>query len=205
MKRYDSLSQLVEKKLRGGKISKIIALIFLALGFIVCFTGIIAKNYILCIVSIVIFYGAFASWIVYVDSFKAANENFKWLKEKGLENIASDVDINDPTYKKAQICCGNNALVFRKLGVIVPYSELIWAYAYEHRINGIRVEKSFRIHTKNGKMYTLQLTPEEFVILIKLHIIQHSPDFMMGYTKPNKKLYKNIVKETKQSAKTLKK
>ena len=201
MKHYDSLSQLVEKKLNRGKNTKRIMLAFIVLAFIVIFIGIATKEYLWYIFSIVIFYGAFSAFVVYIDCFRAVSQNFKWLEEKGIGHIASDVDINNPTYPKAKICCGNYAFVLRDSGIVLPYSELIWAYAYEHRINGIRVEKSFRVHTKNGKMYTLKLSPEEFVAFLKEYVARHSPNFMLGYSKPNQKLYKKIVKEEKKKQK----
>ena len=205
MKQYDSLSSLREKRIKGAEKSKKAIFICLALFVLAMVIAIVTNIFEIFFVGVLFLFAAFVSLVIYVEYNRPIALNAKWLEEKGLEHIASDVDINNPTYPKAKICCGNYALVFRDSGIILPYSELIWAYAYEHRINGIRVEKSFRIHTKNGRMYTLFLTPEEFVVFLKKYVIQHSPNFILGYGPQQQNTYNQIVKEEKKKAKELKK
>lgn len=212
MKQYDSLSSLREKRIKGAEKSKKAIFICLALFVVAIAIAIISNLLEIILLGTILFllgtlflFAAFVSLVIYTDCNRPIALNAKWLEEKGLEHIASDVDINNPTYPKAKICCGNYALVFRDSGIILPYSELIWAYAYEQRINGIRVEKSFRIHTKNDRMYTLLLTPEEFVVFLKKYVIQYSPNFILGYGPQQQTIYNQIVKEEKKKAKELKK
>ena len=132
------------------------------------------------------------SGVVYLASFMLFTSNVKWLKEKGIEDVADDIILERPTLPRSKIYCGQKALFCKKPCAIIPYAEIAWVHLYERRAYGIAVEKAVIVYTKDGKRFSLNSNADEFRWLLENYIIKKCPNIIIGYGAEQKALYKQL-------------
>jgi len=196
------MSEFVEKKIKKAKVlcfflvvsAALYVTLFVALGFVqnpkVLYLPILTSVYVF-----VILVG------VYLIVFQNFMSSVKWLKRRGLENIADDIILERPTLPRSKIYCGRNALFCKKPCAIIPYADIAWTYLYERRAYGFAVEKAVIIFTKDGKKFSLRSNPDEFKWLLENYIIANSPDLVIGYGAAQKAKYKQFNPEVVKSSK----
>lgn len=87
--------------------------------------------------------------------------------------------------------------------IILKYSDIIWAYPFEQRYNGLLVNKCIRLVDKNNKMYdvantkVLNKNKDEIIQEILRKLLEKNSDLILGFTNDNRKLVKEKIKETK--------
>lgn len=119
--------------------------------------------------------------------------NLKWLKEKGIEHIADDISLEQPTLPRSKIYCGRQSFFCKKPCAIIPYSEVAWVYLYERKFYGIiTMEKSVIIYTKDGKRFAVSWRDDEFKWLLENFIIRYSPNVVLGFGAEQKKRYREL-------------
>lgn len=85
--------------------------------------------------------------------------------------------------------------------VILKYSDLVWAYPYEQRYNGLLVNKCIKLVDKKNKMYdvantkVLDKNKDEILQEILRKIQEKNGDLVLGFTNENRKLVKDKIKE----------
>lgn len=144
---------------------------------------------IMCTISFLVF---IISGEVYVALFFPYTSTAKWLKSKGMENVADDILLEAPTFPKSKIYCGKNALFDKKECKIIPYSEIAWIYMRENRINGIPVGKDAILYAKDGKRFSLPIDVDEVKWLLVNYIVINSPTVVIGYGQKQKQRYKQL-------------
>lgn len=202
MKKYATVGEYVQQKKRTEKIWRFLALASLAAYIIFAALSLITDEDLY----LKIFMNTWLPLIFFFTVYLAKYVNFvlnqKWLKKIGQENIADTLSLETPKFSKAKIYCGEKALFCKKIDSIIPYEQIIWAYRYQHSINGIVVERSIRVHTKSGNMFPLNIDPNLFSELMHDYICSHEkPQLIIGYGKEQKAHYKKIVKEYKENRK----
>ena len=199
------MSEFIEKKLRSAKAFRIYLLVllilticsFVSLGFVEEMETMIAPSMLL----------ANALWIsgvIYLASYIPFTSSVKWLKEKGMENVADDIILERPTLPRSKIYCGQRALFCKKPCAIIPYSEIAWVHLYERRAYGIAVEKAVIVYTKDGKKFSLNSNADEFQWLLENYIVKHSPNLIIGYGAEQKARYKQLNPQSAEAGKKVK-
>lgn len=143
-------------------------------------------------------------WIIYLVAYLPFTSSVKWLKSRGLENVADDIILERPTLPRSKIFCGQRALFSKKPCALIPYAEIAWVHLYERRMYGIAVEKAVIIYTKDGKKFSLNANADEFRWLLEKYIIPSSPNIVIGYGAAQKARYKQLNPEAVNAAKKVK-
>ena len=87
--------------------------------------------------------------------------------------------------------------------VILKYSDIIWAYPFEQRYNGLLVNKCIKIVDRNNKVYNVSNTKvlnknkDEIIEDILRKLKEKNADIILGFTSDNRKLVKQIIKDLK--------
>ena len=87
--------------------------------------------------------------------------------------------------------------------VIVKYSDIIWAYPFEQRYNGLLVNKCIKLVDKNNKMYDVSNTKvlnknkDEVIQEILRKLQEKNSEIILGFTNENRKLVKDKIKDLK--------
>lgn len=87
--------------------------------------------------------------------------------------------------------------------VIVKYSDIVWAYPYEQRYNGLLVNKCIKLVDKNNKMYdvantkVLNKNKDEIIQEILRKLEEKNSNIILGFTNENRKIVKEKIKELK--------
>ena len=202
------MEQTIIKKLKSEK-NYIIYLIVLAVAFacsIISTVIFLHTDYftVNIIISTVLAMALWTSGVLYFGFYFDFKKSLKWLKEKGIEDIANDIDPKTPIAPKSKIYCGEKALFSKEPWVIIPYSEIAWTYMYERRTNGILVERSMIIHTKENVKDAFKADEVIFKFLLISHIIKNSPDVIVGYGAEQKAAYGKICPEYIEKPKRIK-
>lgn len=199
------MSEFIEKKLRTAKTFRIYLLVllivtigsFVSMGFIDDVETVIAP----------IMLSTSALWIsgvIYLVSYMPFTSIVKWLKSKGMENVADDIVLERPTLPRSKIYCGQRALFSKKPCAIIPYAEIAWVHLYERRVYGIAVEKAVIVYTKDGKKFSLNSNVDEFKWLLENYIIPNSPNIIIGYGAEQKARYKQLNPQSAEGGKKVK-
>ena len=198
----------INKKIKREKYY-IISLIVSAIGFvcslILLSTPLLSDNFLIILSLFTVF--LIALWtigVLYVSHYFTFKKTLKTLREKGLEDVVNDIDLEKPIFPKSKIFCGEKALFSKEPWVIIPYSEIAWTYMYERRTNGILVERSMIIHTKENVKYAFKADEVIFKFLLISHIIKNSPDVIVGYGAEQKAAYGKICPEYIEKPKRIK-
>lgn len=154
------------------------------------------------IIGFVILIGGFVSKAKFSKSFKKMDYETK---------MELDKEMNDKDafyYSGAHLYLTKNYIVNLrgKVGAL-KYSDIIWMYPYEYRVNGIRAQKHLKVMTSEGK--TVAIANLDFVTKkgqdvfneIWETIIKRNPDIVTGYTSENIKAMKEKQKEIKRNKK----
>ena len=202
MQKYATLFEYIQQKRRTEKIWRFLLLVSTAAYIIFAALALITDEDHYLKIFMITWIPQIFFFSVYLAKYLNFILNQKWLKKIGQENIADTLSLESPTFPKTKLYCGKEALFCQRSNAIIPYEQMIWAYKYQHSINGIVVEKSIRVHTKSGKMFTLYIDPYYFSELMHDYICSHAiPYLIMGYGKEHKAHYKKMVKEYKDNRK----
>ncbi len=201
----ETMHEFIEKKIGSAKVFRIYLLVlliltvcaFVSLGFIEDIEIVIAPIMLL-------INALWISGVVYLTSFMPFTSSVKWLKSKGMENVADDIILKRPTLPRSKIYCGQRALFSKKPYAIIPYSEIAWVHLYERRAYGIAVEKAVIVYTKDGKKFSLNSNSDEFKWLLENYIIANSPNIIIGYGAEQKARYKQLNPESAEAGKKVK-
>ena len=132
-------------------------------------------------------------------SFNKAMEKMDSIKFKELEE-----EINKPDafyYEKAHLYLTDKYIVnFNGKFVVLDYNDIIWAYTYEQRRNGIKTLQAIKVMNKEGKTYLIATmsgwtkAEKETYNEIWNTITSKNTNMLVGYTKEN-------IKEIKERRK----
>lgn len=198
------MSEFIEKKVRSAKILRICIIIIFILWISSFLLFSLVEPEILTAPVMLLTTGMWVSVIIYFAVFFPMMSGYKWLESKGLENIADDILLEQPTLPRSKIYCGQRALFSKKPCSIIPYSEIAWVHLYERRSYGITVEKAVIVYTKDGKKFKLNADADEFKWLLENYIVKNSPNVVIGYGAEQKKRYKDLNPEFAEAGKKVK-
>ncbi|MBQ8472855.1 MAG: hypothetical protein IJ501_05075 [Bacilli bacterium] len=154
-------------------------------------------------VSFLFFLGFFTTYLTgYLKNKKIFG---KYSKEE-LERISSEIYQIEETnpYSKMKLYLLNDYIVDTSNNIVIlRYTDILWAYPYEYRYNGLLVNKNIKVINNKNKIYEIantkfldknkDLTLQE--ILNKL--AEKDLDIILGYNKENKKKFKEKLKNQK--------
>ncbi len=193
------IGELIAKKSKSLKIFLVFFVFFIALFFVLLFmlpsfeTETMITPLMITVWTNIIFV------VVYFAAFHPFKVSMSLLKQKGIEHIADDINLQQPTLPSSKIYCGQYALFCKKPFIIIPYSEMAWVYLYERKTYGITVEKAIIVHTKTGKRFALKSNVDEFQWLLQNFVAAQSPNIIIGYGKQQKKRYLELNPRAKSS------
>ena len=81
--------------------------------------------------------------------------------------------------------------------LVVPYQEIDWSYLFYHRSYGMTTSISIKLGLRDGKMKEIAVSRKKCETAVQevLQVLsQRCPDLLVGYSKENKKAYKQKIK-----------
>lgn len=199
------MNEFIEKKLRTAKVFRIYLL-----GLLITTIGSFVSMGVIDDVGLVMVLIAFStstlgvSGIIYLALYMPFTGSMKWLKGKGMENVADDIILERPTLPRSKIYCGQRALFCKETNVIIPYAEIAWVYLYV-RTSSIVVEKTVIVYTKDGRKFSLSYNADEYNWLLAKYFIPNASDIIIGFGAEQKALYKQLNPQSAEAGKRVKK
>jgi len=147
--------------------------------------------------------------IIYIVIVVKNKKTFKNMPEEELARIDTELSgmesseyANMKFYllKDYVVDMGNNI-------VIIKYADILWAYPFEQRYNGLLINKCIKLIDKNNKMYDVASTKmldknkDEVLQEILQKLQAKNTDIILGFNKDNRKLVKEKVKAFKAEQK----
>ena len=147
--------------------------------------------------------------IIYIVIIVKNKKIFKKMPEEELASIDAELSgMESSEYSNMKfyllkdyvVDMGNNI-------VIIKYSDILWAYPFEQRYNGLLIKKCIRLIDKNNKMHEVANTKlldknKDEVLQDILHKLQEkNQNIILGFTKENRNIVKEKVKLLKAEKK----
>lgn len=121
--------------------------------------------------------------------------------------IELDNEMNDPEsfyYGRARLYLTKNYVInFNGKFRAIKYSDILWMYTFEQRVNGIKSSKAIKILTNDGKTHMIAsvdaITKKSNAVFEEIWetIANKNKDMLVGYTQENINAMKEKVKEIK--------
>jgi|GEM_PF-1226994 len=187
------MREFIEKKMRSAKVFRIVLLVIAVLwiGSFFLIPNLEFKVYYPIVMLLTL--SVITCGIIYIVAWMPITRSVKWLRSKGMENVADDIVLDSPTLPSSKIYCGQRALFCKKPCAVIPYSEIAWVHLYKRTAYGvITVEKAVIVYTKDGRKFHLNSDADEFKWLLENYIIQNSPNVVIGYGAEQKARYKQL-------------
>lgn len=198
------MKEFIERKVKTEKIMRYCMFALLPIT-ILCFVLTVAlSNIVLGLwwaLTFIIFWVIFS---IYVTKLVPFLKSVEMLKKRGMLTSVYDIDLNRPISPNTKVYCGEKAFFCKKSYVIMPYSEIAWAYQYKQMTYGVTVSKSIILYNRDGKQFTLYIDVDKFKWLLSELIIKNSPDIIIGYGPEQKARYKQINPKFGEGAKKAK-
>ena len=144
--------------------------------------------------------------IVYLSVYFKNRKIFKKFNKEELEHIGLElfqIKENNP-YEKMKLYLLKDYVVDTSNGIVIlKYQDIIWAYPYEYRYNGLLVNKNIKLYDKNKKVYDISNTKyhdkdrDKIINEVLNKIKDKNPEIILGFNRENKKLFKEKLKNNK--------
>ena len=141
----------------------------------------------------------------YIIIFIKNKKIFKKLSQEEIAKIDAEIEgLETSKYNNMKFYLLKDSLVDTSNYIIaVKYKEIVWAYPYVQRYNGLPVNKCIRIVTKDKKKYNVANTKiinkEKDKILDEIieKLKEKNKDIILGYSLENKKEVKEKLRKKK--------
>lgn len=194
------MKELLTKKRRGFKIFSIFSIVIVVATLSCPFLFAATESDAVFGLMMVLTFAAFALYIVFFNSFYNFCLSDKMLKKNGMENIADDVSLEQPTLPKSKIYCGKYALCSKKPVLVIPYSEIAWVYVNVQKLYGVvTVSKTVVIACRNGRRFSLKADMDEFQWLLQTYLLKVNPNIIVGFGRDQQKAFKQVCKDYKKN------
>ena len=188
------MREFIEKKTGSAKVFRVVLLVITLLWVCSFFLTPFLEFAVYYPVVMLLTLAVITCWIIYIVAWMPIVRSVKWLRGKGMENVADDIALDAPTLPRSKIYCGQRALLCKKPCTVIPYSEIAWVHLYERKLYGIiTVEKAIIVYTNDGKKFSLNSDVDEFKWLLENYIIPNSPNIIVGYGNAQKARYKQLT------------
>ena len=145
------------------------------------------------------------TFIIYLIIVIKNKKMFNSISNELLANIDAELSqMANSKYSKMNFFMLNDYIVdFNNNIVIVKYSDILWAYPFEQRYNGLLINKYIKIIDNKNKTYQVASTKvldknkDETLEDILNKLKEKNNDIIIGFNKENKKKIKEKVKELK--------
>ena len=143
--------------------------------------------------------------IIYLSNIIKAKKNFKKIPQEKLKKIEIELqELHNNKYDELELYFLKEYLVSLQNNIVIlNYQDIIFAYPYEKRYNGLLVNKNIKVLDKNNKIYDIANTKpldkneDEIIQNILSDLSQKNDKIIVGYNKENKKLAKEMLKKNK--------
>ena len=144
--------------------------------------------------------------VIYIVIIIMNKKIFKKIRPDELANIDAELSMmNTSEYANMKFYLLKEYVVdLTNNVVILKYSDIIWAYPYEQRYNGLLINKCIKVIDKNNKRHDIANTKfldknkDEILNNILNNLKEKNPDIIIGFTNENKKIVKEKLKELKK-------
>lgn len=131
--------------------------------------------------------------------------SIKKLDNELIEKLDNEMNDKDAFYyNRARLFLTKNYVInFNGKIKAFKYSDILWMYTFEQRVNGIRASKALKVTTNDGKNHFIAsvdaVTKKSSDVFQEIWetIASKNKDMLLGYTKENIKKTKEKVKEIK--------
>ncbi len=126
-------------------------------------------------------------------------KNLKILKscEHPIEFYLSGIE-NDPLTASGLAIIGENAIVFLKKNIILPYECIHWVYKKRYIVYGARIGESVAFRTLQDEMFELSMPDDELLRLLEDKADKLPQDMVLGYGRKQRKQFKRIMEQNKK-------
>ncbi len=143
--------------------------------------------------------------ITYIVIIIKNKKTLKNISHEELERISGEIyQMKESKYEKMKFYLLKDYVVDMQNNiVIIKYSDILWAYPYEQRYNGLVINKCIKIIDKNNKMYDVANTKlldknkDEILQEILRELNAKNQEIILGYNNENRKIVKEKIKELK--------
>jgi len=161
--------------------------------------------------STIYYVGAFISFLlfivfisIYLSIYFKNKKIFKKYSKEELEKIGIEIyqlNNNNP-YERMKLYFLKDYVVDTSNGIVIlKYNEIIWAYPYEYRYNGLVVNKNIKVYDINNKVHDIANTKyfdknkNEILEEIIKKLKEKNKEIIIGFNKENKKIVKEKMKK----------
>ena len=143
--------------------------------------------------------------ITYIVIIVLNKKTFKKISSDELAIIDAEIsNMNSSEYSNMKFYLLKDYLVdLANNVVIIKYSDILWAYPYEQRYNGLLINKCIKIVDINNKKHDIGNTKilnknkDEIINNIINRLKEKNPNIIVGYNKENRKIIKEKIKKNK--------
>lgn len=143
--------------------------------------------------------------ITYLSIWLKNRKVFKNFTSGELEKINLEIlELGENPYAKMKLYLLKDYIVDVSNGIIIlKYSDVLWAYPYEYRYNGLLVNKNIKLVNLNNKVYDISNTKfldknkDQIIEEILVKLKEKNEEIVVGYTKENRKIVKEKIKNKK--------
>lgn len=135
--------------------------------------------------------------IIYVSRMKGT-VSFRKNPEKYEELKEELAGMNDNPYAKLKVYLTSKYIIAKSSAVIaIPYKDVIWEYTTIHYRNGVAMNKSLTICTKDKKKIIIATSSPEDANIdeIMVEIQDRNEEVKIGYTKENRQFFRDYRKD----------
>lgn len=133
---------------------------------------------------------------------------FKYKKNMSLIKDLDQLTVKENVYANMNLYLTKKYIIDISYNLIVlKYEDILWAYSFEHRSNGLLINKNIKLTTKDKKCYSIAntklISKEKNEVLTKIlnSLKRKNPNILIGYTKENRNLIKQKAKKNENERK----
>jgi len=195
--------KIIEKLEKRAETSKKILLVLLlgsALGivlWILTLAGVFPPDMIP--INTLVMFGLIVLGIIYANKYVPAKKNLAVLKscERPVEFYLSGIENIPPTTSGVAII-GENAIVFLKKNLILPYECMYWIYKKAYSVYGARIVENVVFHTLQGEEFELSMHNDELMQLLEYKAEKFPQNIVIGYGRKQRKQFECMMKQNKK-------
>ena len=139
--------------------------------------------------------------VLYSAYSHSGKRSLKLLKKRNmLDDAAADLtsDLACESFIKDRVRMSDRFIFAKKTGLGVPWEDVLWVYPKLNMFYGATLARNLMVATSTGKEHMINCRKEADLKELMDRISQHCPQAMMGYSRDNRKRYKERVKYIKQ-------
>lgn len=171
------------------------AIALIVLGYLMVWDFLLNGGIVILIVSSV---SIFVTAIVYGAKYEGTRLNSRMLmkKEISLEHCLEGIENeSSPMVGPNKIICADNAMIFSKQVMVMPYSCVYWVYRKNYSVNFIPVSTNIVFRTIDGNAFEIHMDDGDIMWILNHFRNRFPRELAVGYGREQAKIYKQMRKQ----------